>query len=295
MQKSCACPGENLLPLLDKGLCLIETEKNLESDPAWLNIKQALKEQAQQEQQLVTLRPYLEKALKSVGLSGVYLEPTPLGKKMSFPKPIAHILDRNVAYLYLPNTEVPSLQNKIFYQSLEPLIKRFAHRRLSGWIIDLRDSAGYDVSGLLKAMSLLFAPSDKKLFLVKDNEKEELLLPITARLFIKTDMPVALLQGPNTRLSGECLLAALSTRPNTKTFGQSTSGTPYVLRLHELAPGYSLLFENGFLSLNEKKGPLAPQTPVKENEPNKDQTLFQALEWIESVNRPEDSPAQNPS
>ena len=291
-----ASPDENsLLPLLDKGLTLIESQKNLEKDPAWRHTKQALQEKARQEPSLATLRPYLEEALKNTGLSGVYLEPILPGKKISSPKPIAHILEGNVGYLYLPNIEGPPLQSKIFYRTIEPLIKRFAHRKLSGWIIDLRDTAGYDVSGLLQALSVMFVPSDKKLFLIKDNLQEELALPITTPSLIKGDMPIALLQGAGTRLSGECLLAALLTRPHTKTFGQPTPGTPYVLVTHEMAPGYSLLLKDGSLHLDGQKGPLVPQILVEEKEPAHDQTLFEALKWIEEVNHPQEPPENEPS
>lgn len=284
-----------MLGLLDTGLSLIESQKNLGKDLSWQRNKQSLQEKARQEPTLTTLRPYLEEALKKAGLSGVYLEPTLLGKKIPPPKPIAHILEGNVGYLYLPNLEGSPLQSKIFYRTLEPLIKRFAQRKLSGWIIDVRDTSGYDVPGLLQAASLMFVPSDKKLFLIRDDLKEELYLPMTTPPLVSTETPVALLQGQGTRLSGECLLAALAARPHTKTFGQPTPGTPYILVTHEMAPGYSLLLKDGSLCLEGKKGPLVPQTLVEENESSQDQTLFAALQWIEEVNRPQVPPEEGPS
>lgn len=265
--------------LLTKGLEAIETHGSLAGITDWTQEKTRLLTLTSQ----ADLRPLLEEALKVSGVSGVYVAPTPLGKRAAHARPIAKIIDGDIGYLYLPALEGDLSTERRFYQALGPLFKRFARRPLLGWIIDARDASGYLTQEMLATTRAFSGKVTKKLYLRSGDLRTLLPTPTSHDPLIQKDLPIAVLQSGATRLAGEALVMALSTRENVRTFGQPTQGMSYVLKEVPLGEGHTLFLKEASLQLETTTGPHLPDNVIADTKGEADPVLETAMAWILSL------------
>ena len=262
--------------LLTKGLEAIEAHGSLTGLTDWTQEKNRLLALAPQSD----LRLLLEEALKVSGVSGVYVAPTLANKRAAHARPVAKIIDGAIGYLYLPALEGDLGAERRFYQALGPLFKRFARRPLLGWIIDARDASGYLTQEMLATTRAFAGKVTKKLYLRSGDLRTLLPTPVIHDPLIQKDLPIALLQGQSTRLAGEALVMALSTRENVRTFGQPTQGMPYVLKEVPLGDGHTLFLKEASLQLETTTGPHLPDNVIADVKGEADPVLETAMAWI---------------
>jgi C-terminal processing protease CtpA/Prc len=172
-----------------------------------------------------------------------------------------------------------------------------------GWVVDLRGNKGGNMWPMLAGVSPLLGDGEVGSFVDKVGTSQSWELRDGQSLrggevvstapdfeLQQPDPPVAVLVDHNTASSGEATMIAFIGRPDTRTFGEPTSGAATVPQFYELSDGAGLVLAAAWMADRnggtydsevppdepvENFGPLNSQTPVED-----DEILQAALAWL---------------
>ncbi len=202
----------------------------------------------------------------------------------------AKLLKGDIAYLKLSNHSLDTLYTK---KIREELIRLDREAKLSAWIIDLRDCHGGAVGVLALGLAPLYTDSiigyslDNrgeclserivkntyffgKNKLLEINEQED-----TIRSKYK---PIAVLVGEQTASDGECTALSFKFQEGSRIFGSKTADYTTLMRVFDLASGWSFGIPVAYVCNQEKKplkGPVVPDVICPSEE-----ALDRAIQWI---------------
>lgn len=206
----------------------------------------------------------------------------------------------NLAYVEVPGFSQGRNPGSVqaYIDALTEGMREAALKKPCGWVVDARRNTGGGMHPMLAALIPLLG--DEVLgYFVDAAEKRP--LSIQEGAFRMTDgysykaskpladdtlktLPVALLSGPQTASAGEIVLVAFQGRPDTRMFGQPTSGRTSANTTVNLSDGAALAITSARLADRSGKiyaGRLMPDEVVEPSaDPAEDKVLAAALAWL---------------
>ncbi len=212
--------------------------------------------------------PIINYVLMKLGDNHSFLMPPSMGKSLSTSEPDAirdlplatgKILDGNYGYLQMPGLRASDKTRTTYYaDQLQNLLKTLDRSKPKGWILDLRQNPGGNCWPMLAGIGPLLGegicgffmdPSQK---IVSDGwfyrkGKSGVGKNVNAKItqkpytFPQKYPPVAVLTGPGTASSGEVVTVAFRKRPNTRSFGEPTTGVSTANQNYPLRDGAQIL------------------------------------------------------
>lgn len=160
---------------------------------------------------------------------------------------IAKMLPENLLYLQVPGVQALGDNINIYAQKLSDTLCKYISSTTRGIVLDLRLNDGGQFAAMASGLSLLLGEKyigggvdvelkQTKRFSIKNNNlwinKDQVTTIIPKKNMDLSEMPVAILIGPNTRSSGSILAISFKGRQNTVLIGDSTAngyttGTDY--------------------------------------------------------------------
>jgi carboxyl-terminal processing protease len=212
--------------------------------------------------------PIINYALKELGDNHSYLMPASKSKSWSASEPnsvkdlpltIGKIIDGNYGYLQMPGVGVgDKTRTTYFADQLQNLLKTLDRSKPKGWILDLRQNPGGNCWPMLAGIGPLLGEGVCGFFMNparkvvsdgwfyrkgKSGEGKHVNTKITRKPYtFQQKYPlVAVLTGPGTASSGEIVTVAFRKRPNTRSFGEPTTGVSTANQNYPLRDGAQIL------------------------------------------------------
>lgn len=212
----------------------------------------------------------------------------------------SNLLNGNIGYIYVPG--FGSLDKKTmdeFASDIQQQIKKLDEENtLQGWVVDLRRNTGGNMYPMIAGLGPLTGAGELGYFVSVNGEnkkfsawsysateKNNSTMGITVEhpyTIKKIDSKVAVLVGPWTGSSGEMTTVSFIGKPNTKLFGEQTSGYITANRGFKLSDGSYLYLAVSYVADRNKKeyrSKINPDVLVKST-PTDDLTLKAANAWI---------------
>lgn len=226
------------------------------------------------------------------------INPKKNNSKAELPTILTKMIENNIGYIKLNGFPLinDSLRKLYPIRIRESLLELDKTDNLSGWIIDLRENSG----GELTVESLGLAPlfENSLIGIVMNNENEFIDITCTNNKFkygnkaineISIDFgfrnsgkKIAILISNKTASAGEFLTLAFKKFQNrTKTFGQKTSGKTSSTKLHRLRNNAILFLTETYLCNPDKT--LVKDKLYPDIECSSEETLSKAINWIKNA------------
>lgn len=218
------------------------------------------------------------------------------------PQPAGRRLDGDIGYVQIPAFRFNGAQavTDQFAANIVQTIRAVDQTPTCGWVVDLRDNRGGNMWPMLAGLGPLFGEGQLGAFAYPSGREEhwlyrdgQVLLGDQVRAqgpvyhLARPHPPVAVLTDRYTASSGEAVAIAFRGRPNTRSFGEPTAGTP-------TANDVKVMPDGAWLGVTEARmadrtgraydAPLAPDQPVEGfwtfASPEEDRTLQAALTWL---------------
>lgn len=231
--------------------------------------------------------------------TAVYLRSVPQTETLNTAKPVVQLLEGNVAYLYLPAPSFASSQKCAYVRFVRNIIRRLGRRSLKGWIIDVRDCAGYDHKTLLEGCLEMFDEGTLGFIVYEESAVIKDFFKQSGKLIFHDEelsgggrLPqksfhrparIAVLQGQGTQSAGEVLVLSLKSQKEVKTFGQISYGNLHFYEPVSLKRGGTLLIKKGHFQTYQghyHAAGLEPDDFVADLNQEADEPLNKALSWI---------------
>lgn len=152
-------------------------------------------------------------------------------------RPVMHEYIGDILHITVPRFSSPDPAETLAFQnSIRDALLQAAQRPLKGVVVDLRPNKGGNMWPMLRGLSPLLGPGTLGYFAGPDPTTEKAwdinygLSPENCfdindqRNFPLTDIPLAVLGGPETASSGEAVFMAFRGRKSTQSFGEPTGG-----------------------------------------------------------------------
>ncbi|NTU83356.1 MAG: hypothetical protein HGA45_28970 [Chloroflexales bacterium] len=205
-----------------------------------------------------------------------------------------------IGYLELPwdwgSRRYPTLAQEVIRAADQPAA--------CGWIIDLRRNVGGNMWTFLAAVGPILGPGELGSFEYRDGRREGWSYQdgevrwngerrgeseVEGPIYTMAPRPVALLISPGTAQAGETTLVAFLGRPETRLFGEPTTGVPFLLDHTTLSDGAELNV-SGARSYDRTgaiyEGPIAPDERVATDWTrfggDDDPVIQAALDWLQT-------------
>lgn len=207
-------------------------------------------------------------------------------------------ISEDYAYLNMPSMgSGDSVSQTIFATKMQHLIDSLDHKKIKGWIVDLRQNGGGNCWPMLAGIGPLLGEGAAGYFAGEDNfsawryengggyQDEGLQSKIEGKAYrLKSKKAkIAVLYGGGTGSSGEIVALSFKNHPKAKTFGQPTAGYSTGNVNFTLSDG-SMLFVATSVYADRLKNlyphGVEPDVLIEEQEEGKDLTLAAALEWL---------------
>ncbi|MBL8511774.1 MAG: peptidase S41, partial [Betaproteobacteria bacterium] len=206
----------------------------------------------------------------------------------------------NLAYIEVPGFSQGrnSESAQAYIDSLAEGMREAALKKPCGWVVDARRNPGGGMHPMLAALAPLLGEGVLGYF-VDTAEKRPLSIqegafrmadgyPYKASKPLVDDtlktLPVALLSSAQTASAGEIMLVAFRGRPDTRMFGQPTSGRTSANTTVNLSDGAALAITSARLADRSGKiysGRLMPDEVIEPStDSSEDKTLAAALAWL---------------
>jgi carboxyl-terminal processing protease len=210
-------------------------------------------------------------------------------------------LEDRVIYVDLPGTiDADGLAGSGYATRAHEAIRQASAKPTCGWVVDLRRNwnginEGYATLGAIIGDGKLGGFKGAKLEETYSYRQGSLYvndkpLVTVTQPFVPADLPIAILQGPQTDWSGEAFTLAIKARANTRSFGERSYGGTSNWKMFKLSDGALMGFRiakmidpNGKAYNTEMLEPdqQVPLDPTLYDRPE-DPMVKTALEWLKS-------------
>lgn len=218
--------------------------------------------------------------------------------KVELPTILTKVIDNDIGYIKLNGFPIVNDSLRKLYPARirESLLELDKIGNLSGWIIDLSENSGGELTGESLGLAPLFENS--LIGIVMNNENEFIYVTCTNNKFKygnnvinetsidfgfrNSGKKIAVLISDKTASAGEFLTLAFKKFQNkTKTFGQKTSGQTSGTRLHKLRDNAILFLTETYLCNPDKT--LVKDKLYPDIECSSEETLNKAINWIKNA------------
>ncbi|MFD4232223.1 S41 family peptidase [Streptomyces sp. NPDC058545] len=213
--------------------------------------------------------------------------------------PEGRMLADDIGYLALP--PVPSDEAADDYvRQARAAVSRNDGQGACGWVIDLRSNWGGTMWGPLAAVGPILGDGNTGAFVEADGEKTVWTVKNgTPRQYLDDwgpakplshpMPPVAVLTSRTTRSAAEAVTIAFRGRPDTRSFGEPTSGAPTANVYHRLSDGAAIFLtqaREADRTGHVYNGPITPDREIHDDardlSSHGDQVLMAATRWLSS-------------
>lgn len=230
---------------------------------------------------------------------GFFLRPKSnflLNDSLSIPEIKASLVGEKIGYIKIEGFGANDSLSKLFARKIRKSFKNLDNSStLSGWIIDLNDDFGGEISSQFLGLSPLF--KDSIIGYTKNNKGDFKAIICFGNFFrngadsIQTinldstlknkNKKIAVLMSSKTASTGEFLALALRSQGNTKVFGTKSRGLTTGLKYYSFPASRNSFFlsDSYFCDLNKNTfaGKLSPDIKCMT-----EQSLEKAIKWIEN-------------
>jgi carboxyl-terminal processing protease len=189
---------------------------------------------------------------------------------------------------------------KAYSDSLQNALRVLNNSNIKGWIVDLRNNTGGNMTPMIAGIGPLFN-SEKVGFLVDVNGKKEswgyskghyiweydTLMTVQKPVELADRLPIAVLTGPRTGSSGETIVISFIGNAKTRSFGEATWGLTTGNGSFDLPDGARMMLASTHMVDRNGKvysGRIEPDEKVEPNKEYKDNVLQKAMDWLNKMN-----------
>lgn len=182
---------------------------------------------------------------------------------------------------------------------MQSILKRLYNAQIKGWIIDLRENTGGNMSPMIAGLGPIFDPG-KMGSLVDVNGKEESwyykkghylwndqkVMAVSDPVVISSRLPIAVLTSSSTGSSGEIVLISFIGNSKTKIFGQPSWGLTTGNGGFDLMDGARMMLASTIMADRNGKlyhGSISPDVLIESNKTH-DAEIKVAIEWLQKNN-----------
>ena len=265
----CGCGGDPSGPsetsskaraYLDSALNIMQTWSIKRHEVDWVDFRAVMVSQARGAQTTSDTYGVIRFALQVLGDHHSFFVPPPtingrLAAGSQTRPPVGFRIDSTAGYIRIPRFSGSS--STLFADEIQGLIREADTIGLCGWIVDLRDNGGGNMWPMLAGVGPILGDGVAGAFVDPDSVSLEWgyergaagLIPgsVIAEVsgapydLIRGFPSVAVLTNPSTASSGEAIVTAFRGRPDTRSFGQPTSGLSTANRRFGLSDGAVIL------------------------------------------------------
>jgi carboxyl-terminal processing protease len=246
--------------------------------------------------------------LRNVGDNhSFYLTKTMLKNFQNKPKEVNNTIEQikgnylgnGIGYIYIPSCIfLGTEKNKQYTKQIQLQIKRIDDENtITGWVIDLRNNKGGDVSPMLAGLNCLIEDGIVAYGISPFHKKEFIWSSLNGKIkggktsfrydnykVKNSNTKFAILTDSATASSGEIVAISFSGLSNAKRFGLPTGGYTTSNSTVTLSNGDMLFIESSYLADRNHKmfiGKITPDIIIPITDNSKDETLDAAKEWLE--------------
>ncbi|WP_330481007.1 S41 family peptidase [Streptomyces sp. NBC_00724] len=213
--------------------------------------------------------------------------------------PEGRMLAHDIGYLALP--PVPSDEAADDYvRQARAAVSKNDRQGACGWVIDVRSNWGGTMWGPLAAVGPILGDGNTGAFVEADGEKTVWTVKNgtphqylhdwgPAKPLSRPMPPVAVLTSHTTRSAAEAVTIAFRGRPDTRSFGEPTSGAPTANGYHRLSDGAAIFLtqaREADRTGHVYDGPVTPDREIHDDardlSSHGDQVLTAATRWLSS-------------
>jgi C-terminal processing protease CtpA/Prc len=232
------------------------------------------------------------------------VEPGPAAPPSLASPPTGKRLESKIGYVLMPTFNSMGLSAEQIADhatSYHALISEIDAEGMCGWIVDLRANNGGNMWPMLAGIGPILGEGRVGMFIDPDSVKNhwyyengrslngtniQTSVNGTPYELIDPDPTVAIIHGRITASSGEAQVIAFTGRPNTKSFGQETTGVPTANRGFYLSDGALLNLTVSWMADRTGRKYWLPLLPDEDmpgdlaQDPALDPVVWRAEEWI---------------
>ncbi|WP_234322267.1 S41 family peptidase [Streptomyces sp. NRRL B-24720] len=303
-------PGEAMSPkarnYLTKALDIMERNSLLSAEVDWTAVRRGAFDRAGTAQTPAETYGAVRQALRDLeDQHSQFMDPDQTRLTMSASAeedvvpPEGRMLADDIGYLSLP--PVPSDEAADNYvRQARAAISKNDEQGACGWVIDLRSNWGGTMWGPLAAVGSILGDGDTGAFVEADGKKTVWTVENgtpseylddwgPAQPLSRPMPPVAVLTSHRTRSAAEAVTIAFRGRPDTRSFGEPTSGAPTANVYHRLSDGAAIFLtqaREADRTGHVYNGPITPDLEIHDDARNLsshgDQVLMAATRWLSS-------------
>ena len=303
-------PGEAMSPkarnYLTKALDIMETNSLLSAEVDWTAVRRGAFDRAGTAQKPADTYGAVRQALRDLeDQHSQFMDPDQTRETLSTSAeedvvpPEGKMLADDIGYLALPS--VPSDEAADDYvRRARAAVSKNDEQGACGWVIDLRSNWGGTMWGPLAAVGPILGDGDTGAFVEADGRKTAWTVENgTPRQYLddwgpaqplsRPMPPVAVLTSRRTRSAAEAVTIAFRGRPDTRRFGEPTSGAPTANAYHRLSDGAAIFLteaREADRTGHVYNGPITPDREIHDDardlSSHGDQVLMAATRWLGS-------------
>ncbi|MER7811893.1 S41 family peptidase [Streptomyces sp900116325] len=302
-------PGEAMSPkartYLTKALDIMERNSLLSTEVDWTAVRRGAFDRAGTAQTPAETYGAVRQALRDLeDQHSQFMDPDQTRETLSTSAedvvpPEGKMLADDIGYLSLP--PVPSDEAAADYvRRARAAVSKNDEQGACGWVIDLRSNWGGTMWGPLAAVGPILGDGDTGAFVEADGKKTAWTVEHgTPRQYLddwgpaqplsRPMPPVAVLTSRTTRSAAEAVTIAFRGRPDTRSFGEPTSGAPTANAYHRLSDGAAIFLteaREADRTGHVYNGPITPDREIHDDARNLsshgDQVLIAATRWLTS-------------
>ncbi|MGW1705181.1 S41 family peptidase [Streptomyces sp. NPDC002206] len=302
-------PGEAMSPkarkYLTKALDIMERNSLLSAEVDWAAVRRGAFDQAGTAQTPAETYGAVRQALRDLeDQHSQFMDPDQTRETLSASAedvvpPEGRMLTDDVGYLALPPVPNDEAADNYVRQA-RAVVSKNDGQGACGWVIDLRSNWGGTMWGPLAAVGPILGDGNTGAFVEADGKKTVWTVKNgTPRQYLddwgpaqplsRPMPPVAVLTGRTTRSAAEAVTIAFRGRPDTRSFGEPTSGAPTANAYHRLSDGAAIFLTQAREADRTGRvynGPIAPDREIHDDARNLsshgDQVLIAATRWLSS-------------
>jgi len=301
-----SCQTRNSIPkevsvYLTEALDLLEEKSVNKNEIDWEEFEIDVYKKAQNAKNIEDTYPAISYAVKKLNDSHSYFKPITETEINSENKPLPVLSDEitpsDIGYIRIPFCIGTENEYNDYISTIRTKIEEQSHKKLKGWIVDLRGNFGGNMWPMLLSIEPLIGNGTLGYFIHPNENSEAWRITegkayLDGHLIMETnvlskqdfgDQFLAVLTDNQTASSGEAVAIAFKTRENSKSFGQPTFGVSTGCVSHILSDGSIInLAESTFADRKKTKfgSRIIPDFEIEEN-----QALQAGIEWIYKMNK----------
>ncbi|WP_406432200.1 S41 family peptidase [Streptomyces sp. NBC_01589] len=300
-------PGEAMSPkarnYLTKALDIMERNSLLSAGVDWTAVRRGAFDQAGTAQTPAETYGAVRQALRDLeDEHSQFMDPDQTSETLSASAedvvpPEGRMLADDIGYLALPPVPNDKAADKYVRQARAAISKNDG-QGACGWVVDLRSNWGGTMWGPLAAVGPILGDGDTGAFVEADGKKTVWTVKNgTPRQYLddwgpaqplsRPMPPVAVLTSRRTRSAAEAVTIAFRGRPDTRSFGEPTSGAPTGNVYHRLSDGAAIFLteaREADRTGHVYNGPIIPDREIHDDardlSSHGDQVLIAATRWL---------------